>query len=44
MFETKKDFETTYPSLSKSTISNDVLDTLTSKDINSVSCIIQDVN
>ncbi len=44
MFETKKDFETTYPSLSKSTISNDVLDTLTSKDINSVSQINENLN
>lgn len=44
MFEIKKDFETTCTSLSKSTISNDVLDTLTSKDINSVSQINENLN
>ena len=37
MFEKEKDFETTGISLTKSKNSNDVVDTLTSKDNNSVS-------
>ena len=44
MFQEKKDFETIGTSLSKSNNSNDVVDTPTSKDNNSVSQINENLN